>query len=113
VFLLRHTCDVIGQYGEKKLKFPLFFNNMANFVHNVANRMSKFFQYVLVSDVYENIPCTLVQKEVNMSILHHKEREGNEKNLPYQDPSQEYQGRCFIQFWLTSHSHRKLFGQKD
>jgi hypothetical protein len=48
VLVVRRKSDVIGQYGEKNLKFPLFFDSMANFVHNIANRMSKFFQYVLV-----------------------------------------------------------------
>jgi hypothetical protein len=33
---------------EKKLKFPLFFYSMANFVHNATNRTSEFLQYVLV-----------------------------------------------------------------
>jgi hypothetical protein len=49
VFVIRRKRVVIGQYGEKKLKFPLFFDNMANFVHNIANRTLKVFQYVLVS----------------------------------------------------------------
>jgi hypothetical protein len=40
--------EIIGKYGKKILKFPLFFDSMANFVHNVANRTSKFLQYVLV-----------------------------------------------------------------
>jgi hypothetical protein len=68
----RETCgnsDVIGQYGKKK--FPLFFNSMANFVHNAANRTSKFLQYVLVvcggdDDLMDtwhlemrNTPCTM------------------------------------------------------
>jgi hypothetical protein len=46
----RHQCgnsDVIRQYGKKN---PLFFDSMANFVHNVANRTLKFLQYVLVWD---------------------------------------------------------------
>jgi hypothetical protein len=42
----RGNSDVIGQYGKKK--FPLFFDSMTNFFHNVANRTSKFLQYVLV-----------------------------------------------------------------
>jgi hypothetical protein len=45
----RGNSDVIEQYGKKKLKFPLFFDSMARFVHNTANRTSKFLQYVLVS----------------------------------------------------------------
>jgi hypothetical protein len=32
----------------EKKKIPLFFNSMANFVHNAANRTSKFLQYVLI-----------------------------------------------------------------
>jgi hypothetical protein len=44
----RGNSDVIGQYGKKKKKFPLFFDSMINFVHNAANRTSKFLQYVLV-----------------------------------------------------------------
>jgi hypothetical protein len=42
----RGNNDVIGQYGKKQN--PLFFDSMANFVHNVANRTSKFLQHVLV-----------------------------------------------------------------
>jgi hypothetical protein len=29
-------------------KFPLFCDNMDNFVHNAANKMSEFLQYVVV-----------------------------------------------------------------
>jgi hypothetical protein len=40
--------DVIGQYELFFFKFPLFCDNMDNFVHNAANKTSKFLQYVLV-----------------------------------------------------------------
>jgi hypothetical protein len=45
----RGNSDIIRQYGVFFFfKFPLFFDSMANFVHNAANRTSKFLQYVLV-----------------------------------------------------------------
>jgi hypothetical protein len=45
----RGNSDIIGKYGKKKLKFPLFFDSMANFVHSAANGKSKFLQYVIVT----------------------------------------------------------------
>jgi hypothetical protein len=39
---------VIGQHEFFFFKFPLFCNNMENFVHNAANKTSEFLQYVLV-----------------------------------------------------------------
>jgi hypothetical protein len=58
----RGNSDVIGQYGKKKLKFPLFFDSMANFVHNAANRTSKFLQYVLVDPSDLNFSALKVLK---------------------------------------------------
>jgi hypothetical protein len=47
----RGKTDVIGQYELFFFKFPLFCDNMDNFVHNAANKTSEFLQYVLVLDV--------------------------------------------------------------
>jgi hypothetical protein len=41
--------DVIGQHEFFFYKFPLFYDNMDNFFHNVANKTSEFLQYVEVS----------------------------------------------------------------
>jgi hypothetical protein len=47
----RGKTDVIGQHDFFFFfKFPLFCDNMDNFVHSAANKMSKFLQYILVSD---------------------------------------------------------------
>jgi hypothetical protein len=43
--------DVIRQYEFIFFKFPLFCNNMDNFVHNAANKMSEFLQHVLVMEL--------------------------------------------------------------
>jgi hypothetical protein len=42
--------NVIGQHEFFFYKFPLFCDNMDNFVHNAANKTSDFLQYVLVMD---------------------------------------------------------------
>jgi hypothetical protein len=44
----RGKTDVIGQYDFFFFKFPLFCDNMDNFVHNAANKTSEFLQCVLV-----------------------------------------------------------------
>jgi hypothetical protein len=44
----RSKTDVIGQHEFFFFKFPLFCDNMDNFVHNTANKTSEFLQYVLV-----------------------------------------------------------------
>ena len=40
--------DVIEQHEFFFYKFPLFCDNMDNFVHNTANKTSEFLQYVVV-----------------------------------------------------------------
>jgi hypothetical protein len=45
----RGKTDVIGQHDFFFYKFPLFCDNMDNFVHNAANKTSEFLQYVLVA----------------------------------------------------------------
>jgi hypothetical protein len=51
----RDINDVIGQYEFFFFKFPLFCDNMDNFVHNVANKTSEFLQYVLVENPFLGI----------------------------------------------------------
>jgi hypothetical protein len=53
----RGKTDVIRQYDFFYFKFPLFCDNMDNFVHNTANKTSEVLQYVLV--------CTIVTQSNN------------------------------------------------
>jgi hypothetical protein len=49
----RGKTDVIGKHEFFFFKFPLFCDNMDNFVHNTANKMLEFLQYVLVSGKHD------------------------------------------------------------
>jgi hypothetical protein len=55
----RGKTDVIGQHDFFFYKFPLFCDNMDNFVHNAANKTSKFLQYVLVKRSLSNVGMSL------------------------------------------------------
>jgi hypothetical protein len=50
----RGKTDVIGQHEFFFYKFPLFCDNMDNFVHNAANKTLEFLQYVLVTKPSSN-----------------------------------------------------------
>jgi hypothetical protein len=53
-------------------KFPLFCDNMDNFVHNAANKTSEFLQYVVVG---EEVECKILS-----AISHTREVVGGDKH---------------------------------